>query len=55
MCDVLGANRNSYQKRQTERSEDPDHMEMIDWVKRIAASSKDSYGSRRMIVFMTNA
>ncbi len=51
MCDVLGANRNSYysyQKRHADSPEDPVHKEMLDWVKRIAESSDDSYGSRRM-------
>lgn len=51
MCEVLGVNRNSYysyQKRQADKAEDPVHTEMISWVKRIAKSSQNSYGSRRM-------
>jgi len=51
MCEILGANRNSYysyQKRQADKPEDSVHTEMISWVKRIAKSSQNSYGSRRM-------
>ncbi len=51
MCQVLGVSRNgyySYQKRQENKPEDPEHKQMLDWVKRIAESSDYSYGSRRM-------
>ena len=51
MCQVLGVSRNgyySYQKRQENKPEDPEHEQMLDWVKRIAESSDYSYGSRRM-------
>jgi transposase InsO family protein len=51
MCQVLGVSRNGYyshHKRREERPEDPQHEEMLDWVKAIAKASKDTYGSRRM-------
>ena len=50
MCNVLGVNRNGYYhylKLQGKLS-DPEHEEMIDWVRAIANNSKDTYGSRRM-------
>jgi transposase InsO family protein len=51
MCQVLGVSRNGYysdQKRRAERPDDPQHQDMLDWVKAIAKASKDTYGSRRM-------
>ena len=51
MCQVLGVSRNgyySYQQRQANKPDDPEHQEMLYWVKRVAESSDDSYGSRRM-------
>lgn len=51
MCQVLGVSRNgyySYQQRQANKPDDPEHQEMLHWVKRVAESSDDSYGSRRM-------
>jgi len=51
MCTLLEANRNSYysyQKRQLSKTVDPDHQQMLYWVKRVAESSDYSYGSRRM-------
>ena len=51
MCRVLGVKRNcfySFQKRHSERPEDPHHGEMLEWVKEIAKSSGDTYGERRM-------
>jgi len=51
MCRLLDVSRNSYyryQKRQETKPEDPLHSQMIGWVKRIAESSQNSYGSRRM-------
>ncbi len=50
-CRVLGVTRNgyySYWTRRNSRPEDSEHQDMLDWVKDIAASSKYSYGSRRM-------
>ena len=51
MCRVLGVTRSgyySYQRRNANRPEDPEHQEMLYWVKQIAEKSKYSYGSRRM-------
>ena len=50
-CQVLGVSRNGYyqyMKRLSNRSDDPEHEEMLEWVKDIARSSKYTYGSRRM-------
>jgi len=50
-CRVLGVTRNgyySYRVWRNNRSDDPEHQEMLDWVKDIAKSSRCSYGSRRM-------
>ncbi len=49
-CRVLGISRNGYyQYRKTVgKPTDPEHQEMLEWVKKIAKSSKYSYGSRRM-------
>ena len=49
-CRVLGVSRNGfYQYQKTlKRPADPDHQEMVEWVKDIAKSSKYTYGSRRM-------
>jgi len=51
MCTLLEANRNSYysyQKRQLSKTVDPDHQQMLYWVKRVAESSDYNYSSRRM-------
>ena len=51
MCRVMGVRRNcfySFQKRQSEKPDDPYHNEMVEWVKEIATSSGDTYGERRM-------
>ena len=51
MCRVLGVKRNGYysfQRTQSLKIEDPDHAEMLEWVKDIAESSHYSYGERRM-------
>ena len=50
MCQVLGVSRNGYYSYQSSpaRVVDPEHLEMLCWVKDIAESSKYSYGSRRM-------
>jgi transposase InsO family protein len=50
-CQVLGVSRNGYYqyiKRLLNRSVDPEHEELLEWVKDIAESSKYTYGSRRM-------
>jgi len=49
-CRVLGVSRNGYYQylKKLEKPTDPVHEEMIEWVKDIAKSSKDTYGSRRM-------
>ena len=50
-CQVLGVSRNGYYqyiKRLENRPDDPAHEEMLEWVKDIAESSKETYGSRRM-------
>ena len=47
----MGVRRNcfySFQKRQSEKPDDPYHNEMVEWVKEIATSSGDTYGERRM-------
>jgi len=52
-CQVLGVNRSGYyqwQANQANSMPDPEHEEMLGWVKDIAESSKYSYGSRRMKV-----
>ena len=52
MCQVLGVTRSgfySYQKRQRDKPEhDPEHQELLDWVKKLAESSGFTYGSRRI-------
>jgi len=47
----MGINRNgyySYQRRQRNRSDDPEHQDMLDWVKKVAEASQYTYGSRRI-------
>ncbi|WP_423202909.1 IS3 family transposase [Legionella nautarum] len=51
MCQLLGITRHgyySYQQRQRNKPDDPEHQEMLEWVKKIAESSQYCYGSRRM-------
>jgi len=51
MCRVLDVKRNGYylfQRTQSLKIEDPNHVEMLEWVKEIAKSSHYSYGERRM-------
>ena len=51
MCRLMGINRYSYysyQWRQKHRPEDPEHQEMLEWIKKVAESSRYTYGSRRM-------
>jgi putative transposase len=50
-CEVMGVSRSGYyyyQKTVADRSIDPVHQEMLDWVRKIAVASDYSYGSRRM-------
>ena len=50
-CQVLGVRRQCYYhyRRHTENKPvDPKHQEMLEWVKKIAKASDDTYGSRRM-------
>ncbi len=49
-CRVLGVSRNGYYqyRKALGKPTDPEHQEMLGWVKDIAKSSKYSYGSRRM-------
>ena len=51
MCRLMGINRYSYysfQYRQKKRPEDPVRHEMLDWIKKIAESSRYTYGGRRI-------
>jgi transposase InsO family protein len=50
LCRVLGVTRSGFYAylRRQERGPDPDHEEMLEWVKDIAESSGHTYGSRRM-------
>lgn len=51
MCRVFGVKRNGYyrfQRRLRERADDPRHTDRLEWVKKIAAASDQTYGSRRM-------
>jgi len=50
-CQVLGVSRNGYyhyQRTTVNRPIDPEHEEILAWIKKIAAASDYSYGSRRM-------
>ena len=50
-CEVLGVSRSGYyhyERNTVNRPRDPEHEEMLDWVKKIAVASGYSYGSRRM-------
>jgi putative transposase len=52
-CRVLGVSRQCYYHwcRHTENKPvDPEHEEMLYWIKRLAQASEDTYGSRRMKV-----
>ena len=52
-CQVLGVKRQGYYhyRRYTEtKPADPEHQDMLNWVKEIAKASDDTYGSRRMKV-----
>ena len=51
MCQVLGVKRQCYyhyRRYRENRPVDPEHQEMLEWVKDIHKASKESYGSRRM-------
>lgn len=52
MCQVMGVTSSgyySYQKRKrTKLNNDPEHDELLEWVKKISAASKFTYGSRRI-------
>ena len=51
MCQVLGVSRQGYYhyRQHTENGPiDPEHQEMLDWVRKIDAASNRTYGSRRM-------
>lgn len=51
MCRLLGVCRSGYYhylKHSMNRADDPEHQEMLHWVKEIAKATDDSYGSRRM-------
>ena len=50
-CQVLGVSRNGYYQytnRLENRPDNPEHEEMLEWIKDIAESSRYTYGSRRM-------
>ena len=51
MCQVLGVIRQCYyhyRRNKENKPVDPEHQEMLMWVKEIAKASDDTYGSRRM-------
>ncbi|HCX3290188.1 TPA: IS3 family transposase, partial [Legionella pneumophila] len=52
MCQIMGVTSSgyySYQKRKsTKPNNEPEHEELLEWVKKISESSKFSYGNRRI-------
>ena len=50
MCQVLGVSRNGYYSfyKSQSRETDPEHEQLLEWVKKIDNQSGHSYGSRRM-------
>jgi len=52
MCQILGVTASgyySYQKRKRSKPENnPEHQELLEWVRKISESSKFSYGNRRI-------
>ena len=51
MCRLMGVARSGfyhYQKHTANKPRDPEHQEMLHWVRKIAEATEDSYGSRRM-------
>jgi putative transposase len=51
MCNLMGINRNSYysyQRRQKNRLADPEHQDMLAWIKKTSEASRYTYGSRRI-------
>jgi putative transposase len=49
MCRLLGVKRSGfYHNKQHVKPQSPLHLEILDWIKKVASSSNYSYGSRRM-------
>lgn len=51
MCRLMGINKNSYYsypRRHQDKPISPEHLEMLDWVRKISESSDHTYGSRRI-------
>ena len=49
MCQVIGVSRNGYYNFQSSVNKTPpEDQEMMDWIRKLDESSKNSYGSRRM-------
>lgn len=51
MCQLLGVTRSgfySHQQRERTKPDDPEHNELLYWVKKIAESSQFTYGTRRI-------
>ena len=49
MCQVIGVSHNGYYNDQrVARELPPEDHEMMDWIRKLDKSSKNSYGSRRM-------
>lgn len=51
MCQLLGVTRSgfySYKQRERTKPDDPEHAELLYWVKKIAESSQFTYGTRRI-------
>ena len=51
MCRLMGVTRSGfyhYQKYTANRPKDPEHQEMLHWVRKLAEATDHSYGSRRM-------
>lgn len=51
MCRLMGINKNSYysyNRRHQDKPISPEHLEMLDWVRKISESSAHTYGSRRI-------
>ncbi|HDV5785672.1 TPA: IS3 family transposase [Legionella pneumophila] len=49
MCRLLGVRRNGfYHFQKNKHTVNPEDEELVGWMKKIAESSKNSYGSRRM-------
>lgn len=51
MCRLMGINKNSYYsypRRHQDKPISPEHLEMLDWIRKISESSDHTYGSRRI-------